>query len=344
MTALNDEDLLKEFVAEGREHLSSIEPDLLILERDAENTDPEIINRIFRAIHSIKGASGFFGLQALKALSHSMENTLMMLRDGQLLPSGEVMDPLLLGVDRLRLMLEDIQASEAVTYQDVVVELEKILEPKDKTPTASIENDAQEIDPSALSLSKEKKPAGEKAGNDPNVLQDALIDQADPQRVEQAMRSGQKLYRMELALDEDFYGKRLTPLEFQDLMASTGVILSSKLDMSDIIGLESCLEATLPWSILYASVLDADLIAATFDLSASQFREVNYMDLFPDMPAKKELPPLPETKKKSEPTAAAVKPQTPAAPILPTAVSAKRTFRPCLPSLWPLGNRTKRSG
>ena len=98
MSGLNDESLLLEFVAESREHLSSIEPDLLTLEKDGEQAGPEIINRVFRAIHSIKGASGFFGLEALKSLSHSMENVLMLMRDGQLGPTPQVMDPLLIGV------------------------------------------------------------------------------------------------------------------------------------------------------------------------------------------------------------------------------------------------------
>jgi two-component system, chemotaxis family, sensor kinase CheA len=327
MTALNDEELLKEFVAEGREHLSSIEPDLLILERDAENTDQEIINRIFRAIHSIKGASGFFGLQALKSLSHSMENTLMMVRDGKLMPRSDVMDPLLLGVDRLRLMFEDIQSSEEISYQDIVAALEKIMHPSAVTEIVPVTSEAVAT---ADDADTDKAPAASATASGDA---DPLASLADAQMVEQAMRSGQHLYRMELDLDADFYGKKLTPLEFQSLMASTGVILSSQLDTSDISGLEGCLETTLPWRILYASVLDADLIAATFDLSDSQFEETSYATLFPEIQPKKAALPINPPEALASPASVENAPSTSATePVtIPEAYGMHITFASCQP-------------
>jgi two-component system chemotaxis sensor kinase CheA len=75
---IHDEELIQEFVIESRDHLAGIEPDFLTLEQCLDDIPSELINRIFRAIHSIKGASGFFGLTALKNLSHVMESLLMM--------------------------------------------------------------------------------------------------------------------------------------------------------------------------------------------------------------------------------------------------------------------------
>ena len=62
---LTDDSLLHEFITESREHLESSEPDLLILEADGANAGEDVINKIFRAIHSIKGAAGFFGFESL---------------------------------------------------------------------------------------------------------------------------------------------------------------------------------------------------------------------------------------------------------------------------------------
>ena len=59
MTNMNDHTLLQEFVAESKEHLADIEPHLLTLEQDGQNTEKEVINSIFRAMHSIKGSSSF---------------------------------------------------------------------------------------------------------------------------------------------------------------------------------------------------------------------------------------------------------------------------------------------
>lgn len=260
MSFMNDDALLQEFVAESREHLSSIEPDLLILERDEKNTDPEIINRIFRAIHSIKGASGFFGLESLKCLSHGMENTLMLLRDGKLVPSADVMDPLLIGVDRLRLMLEDIQSSEQVTYQDVVDALQQLIGGGKEAPC--------ETEPLIVETA--------------HPAQAFLFENLDRNHIEKSIRNGQKLYHIQILMDRDLYQKDRTILAFQDLLASTGGILSSTLEIDEISGLENCLEASLSWQLLYGTVLDSDLLGASFDLSEDQFKEVSLASLFPD--------------------------------------------------------------
>ena len=71
---LDDEELLTGFLEEAQEHLASVEPDLLALE--SSPTDTELINRLFRSVHSIKGGSGFFNLNKMNQLAHAMENLL----------------------------------------------------------------------------------------------------------------------------------------------------------------------------------------------------------------------------------------------------------------------------
>jgi chemotaxis protein histidine kinase CheA len=58
----SDEELVGEYLAECREHLATIETDLLAIEGGGEGADKELVNRVFRAAHSIKGGAGFFGL------------------------------------------------------------------------------------------------------------------------------------------------------------------------------------------------------------------------------------------------------------------------------------------
>ncbi|MBA4369303.1 MAG: hypothetical protein C0403_16890 [Desulfobacterium sp.] len=118
-----EQKLLNEFVAENSDHLESIEPDLLAMERSGAKVSKDILNRVFRAIHSIKGSSGFFNLSVIMNLSHVMENLLMCFRDGVLFPDPDKIDALLCGVDKLRLMLNDVQASDKVSITD---ELDRI--------------------------------------------------------------------------------------------------------------------------------------------------------------------------------------------------------------------------
>lgn len=258
-SSLNDESLLLEFVAESRDHLSSIEPDLLILERDGAQTDAEIINRVFRAIHSIKGASGFFGLEAVKSLSHCMENVLMLVRDGKLIPNPAIMDPLLLGVDRLRLMLDDIQASEQVSYQDVVASLEAVINQED-TGTVN------------LIPSAEGKDSKESSGS--------CIFKPDRIAVESAIRNGQNLFLIQVFLDADLLQKERNPLQFMDTLLAVGVVLETILDIAAIPSLEKALESKLPLTFLYATVLEIDLLPEAFDIPAEQFSQLQVEDLF----------------------------------------------------------------
>ena len=74
------DELLAEFVNESREHLATIEADLLTIEEGGADIDEELVNKVFRAAHSIKGAAGFFGLTKVKELSHRAETVLDMLR------------------------------------------------------------------------------------------------------------------------------------------------------------------------------------------------------------------------------------------------------------------------
>jgi len=94
MVSLADESIIADFVAESREHLSTIEPDLLAMETLGAKVSQEVINRVFRAVHSLKGGAGFFSFEALKRLSHGMEGILMLMRGGKIHPTPEIMDTL----------------------------------------------------------------------------------------------------------------------------------------------------------------------------------------------------------------------------------------------------------
>ena len=105
--------LLDEFLSESREHLAQVEKDFMALEKGGSATDPEVLNRIFRAMHTVKGSSGFFNLKSIGGLAHVMETVLDRMREHIVLPTPEVLDTLLSGVDRLNAMLADIGSSNA---------------------------------------------------------------------------------------------------------------------------------------------------------------------------------------------------------------------------------------
>lgn len=134
---LNDPEMVGSFVAESRDHLSSIEDDLLNLEKQKDNPDQSQLDKVFRAIHSVKGAAGFLGLKKMSELAHVMEALLTRMRSGKILPESEYIDSLLAGVDLLSTMLQDIKQSNEV---DISVVHEQILSYQN-TPKKPVEDE-----------------------------------------------------------------------------------------------------------------------------------------------------------------------------------------------------------
>jgi len=125
-----DESLLNEFVIESKEHLKTIEDDFLNMEKNMDNQDPSIIDRVFRSVHTIKGSSGFLALNNIKELAHTMETILSMIRAGEIKPETIFIDALLSGVDYLNVMLDDIENSNNIDISEILNRLNTLLENK----------------------------------------------------------------------------------------------------------------------------------------------------------------------------------------------------------------------
>ncbi len=79
-----DIELLTDFKNESLEHINETEPLFLRIEQTEGEAQKEIVNAIFRAVHRVKGAAGFFDLGIIQNLAHASENLLMKVRDGEL--------------------------------------------------------------------------------------------------------------------------------------------------------------------------------------------------------------------------------------------------------------------
>ena len=105
---LHDEfGMLAEFVAECKEHLEEANTKLLELERDPQRQEP--LNAVFRGLHSIKGAAGFFKLRNLERLTHDAENLLDTLRSGKQRVAPRIVDVILETLDHLSRMVDGIK-------------------------------------------------------------------------------------------------------------------------------------------------------------------------------------------------------------------------------------------
>ncbi|HUX34098.1 MAG TPA: chemotaxis protein CheA [Gemmatimonadaceae bacterium] len=106
--AMLDASLIGDFITEGREYLDSAEAALLHLETNPEDT--ESINTVFRAFHTIKGTSGFLGLDAITSLAHQAESLLSRIRDREIRYGGHSAELALRSVDALKVLLDEVEA------------------------------------------------------------------------------------------------------------------------------------------------------------------------------------------------------------------------------------------
>ncbi len=103
-----DSEIIQDFLTESGELLEQLEGDLVNLEQACD--DLELINTIFRALHTIKGSASFLALTPLVAIAHASETALNAARNGNLAITPEVMDDLLAATDALRTQFDELNA------------------------------------------------------------------------------------------------------------------------------------------------------------------------------------------------------------------------------------------
>ena len=94
------------FIDESREHLQTMNENLLELENNPDDID--IVHNIFRSAHTLKGMSATMGFEDLASLTHEMENVLDLVRNGKLKMDTDITDVLFQCFDSLEAMVEDI--------------------------------------------------------------------------------------------------------------------------------------------------------------------------------------------------------------------------------------------
>ncbi len=132
-----DEEILLAFLEESRENLDQLDRDLVDLE--AQAGDPDLLSRIFRVVHTLKGTCGFLGFSRLEALAHAGEDLLGELRSGTMQLDQGTVSSLLRLVDAVRAILAQIEASSeepADDHEGLIAELRSHL-PTDAGPPDS---------------------------------------------------------------------------------------------------------------------------------------------------------------------------------------------------------------
>ncbi|RQD74017.1 Hpt domain-containing protein [Desulfonatronospira sp. MSAO_Bac3] len=245
------DELVTAFVEDSREHLESIESDILILESMEGGLDEELVNRIFRTAHSVKGAAGFLGLYAIKDLAHKLENALHLLRDGQISTSAQshFFQVLLQGFDMLKLMINDPDESENLDISEVIRAVNSVF------PAESLASEE-----STLMLSAED-------GHNFFTVDDLSL--------EHALKGGKFLYHFEFDLINDIHRQNKTPYDIIRTLQDSGLILECRVDIDAVGDLDMEITNRIPMNVLYATIIDPEIISVLLNISPEKIRRLS---------------------------------------------------------------------
>lgn len=246
-----DDDTLAMYIEESRDHLGDIEQDVLAIEQSGADIDENLVNKVFRAAHSIKGGAGFMGLTAIKELAHRLENVLGMIRSREMIPTPSIISTLLTGFDMLRELIENAKKSDEFDIERHLTALESLSTPKaasilDTQPPVEVH------DPSGKPLFAVTK-----------------------EEMNQGIKGGKYLYLLQFDLLHDFTADR-TPFDLIKNISSGGDLLAVKVDTLAVGTLYDGISNILPFWILHSTILDSDFIGDVYQIPLERVYRLNY--------------------------------------------------------------------
>jgi two-component system chemotaxis sensor kinase CheA len=247
MAMIDDQETLQIFLEEAREHLRGIEKDFLALEAAGSTVDVALVNKVFRAVHSIKGGASFLGLDAIKELAHAMENLLNLMRNRVLVLTPAMINTLLVAADVLTGLVHDPASSEAVDITVHVAALEAVLASLPTAASATLVETMLDV-----------------------TLPDGrIIFTVAPAALEQARKGGKEIYLVILdLLAVERQGK--TPQEVLKEFQDIGTIIESTIEVAAVgARTDDATPPPVPFCVLFATLLEADMICGLFACDAS---------------------------------------------------------------------------
>lgn len=140
------QEIMEDFLIEAFEMIEQLDQDLVELENNPQ--DLELLNRIFRVAHTIKGSSSFLNFDTLTHLTHNMEDVLNKARKGELKLSHEIMDVVLPSIDLMKALLISIRdngtdANSGIDISESVKKLQAISNEKSDSAPAQATNESK---------------------------------------------------------------------------------------------------------------------------------------------------------------------------------------------------------
>lgn len=221
---------LSEFVAEANEILEVLGRELLALDESGE-PDPDRLNAIFRAAHSLKGLAGMFGLENISKLAHTAEDLLDALRLGKVAHSQALLDGLGQTVDVLQAMLgEAARGEESVDLKEQA----EVMAAQLKALTGGGGNESEDV--------------LDQVGLDPTVR--AVFTEYEEHRLRENVKKGVGLWKVRAAFSLEDFDVRLAKLS--SALKAMGEVIST------LPSSQPGDDASIAFDLIFGSALELD--------------------------------------------------------------------------------------
>jgi two-component system chemotaxis sensor kinase CheA len=237
----------EEFTSEAEELLDTLSRDLVEFEAQGASVRPELVNKIFREVHSLKGLAGMLGFAEIAELSHNLEDMLDRLRMGRIAVSRDLIDLLYDSVDSLNRLVIAINDPSLGGLVDITALTRRIHHAVTQQPQQKVDDPFAE-----LTLDEQTKKS---------------LTEYEEHRLLENVRAGKHILSIEVTFDFADFDERLRGLT--TMLSETGEVIST-LPAIDTSG-----GAGISFRLLYGSTLnDAAVAALSPDARVSSLRKL----------------------------------------------------------------------
>ncbi len=238
-----------EFIAEAEEILEVITKNLLTMEesQDRLSPHPDIINAIFRGVHTLKGIAGMMGFNTITELSHTLESLLDSMRMGRLTLTSVVIKLLFESTDMLRKLVEKVSkdGNDNIDTSRLLSDIENLLK---KKPEESAAHKLEELD------------------LDANVLK--VLTEYENHRLEENLRLGSNIFEITAGFSLETFDKDLN--QINSMVSGFGEVITTlpSSGASPDIGIE--------FKLIIGTKEDLNYVTSVLSGTNVKIREIKY--------------------------------------------------------------------
>jgi two-component system chemotaxis sensor kinase CheA len=223
-----------EFTGEAEELLDTLSRDLVEFESQGRDVRPEVINKIFREVHSLKGLAGMLGFGEISELAHSLEDMLDRLRMGKIEITKELIDLLYDAVDSLNRLVISVHDPSVGGLIDVTGLTRRIHQLVTNQPAHVHGNPFEE-----LTLDEQTRKS---------------LTEYEEHRLQENVRARKQILAVEVRFDFSDFDEKLRALT--EVLSASGEVIST------LPAIDSSGGSGIAFRLLYGSILDADAVSA----------------------------------------------------------------------------------